>query len=186
MQEQEEANKEKRMQWFQERLASQIGLRWVVEAMCPNAGSVPHFSDVMEWGFPPVEMTEQNTQAFRNRFVQLLHRLREKRPVLVGHNLFLDLIYFYRCFFGPLPDRVQDFQSAMGDLFPMIFDTKYLADSVNDNSPLYKSSLEEIDEELSKLPTPVIGTLPILHVKSGFSIFRLTNVDRSTIRARQI
>lgn len=44
-------------------------------------------------------------------------------------------------------------------MFPLIIDTKFLADRVNDNSPLYKSSLEEIDQELSHIPVPLIGML---------------------------
>ena len=89
-----------------------------------------------------------------------------KHTVLVGHNLFLDLVYFYSTFFGPLPDRVGDFQHIIAGLFPLIFDTKYLADTINNNSPLYKSSLEELDHELSKLPVPVIGRLPQRKLKS--------------------
>jgi len=71
-------------------------------------------------------------------------------------SVFLDLIYFYSCFFGPLPDRVEDFQHTMNRLFPMVFDTKYLADKVN-NSVTYNSSLQDLDQELSRLPLPTIG-----------------------------
>lgn len=78
-------------------------------------------------------------------------------PVLVGHNVFLDLIYFYTCFFGSLPDRVEDFQLVMGRLFPLIFDTKYLADIIQDNSTSYNSSLAELDRELSMDTRPLIG-----------------------------
>ena len=53
---------------------------------------------------------------------------------------------------------MEGFQSIVAQVFPLVFDTKYLADKINDNSPLYKSSLNEIDQELSKLPIPIIGT----------------------------
>ena len=74
-------------------------------------------------------------------------------------SIFIDLIYFYSCFFGPLPDSVDDFQHLMKHVFPMVFDTKYLADNLNKNSGSYNSSLEDLDRELSYLPQPVIGKL---------------------------
>ena len=73
-------------------------------------------------------------------------------------SLFIDLIYFYNCFFGRLPDRVEDFQDVTSKIFAMVFDTKYLADKINDNSASYNSSLQDLDRELSKLTSPVIGT----------------------------
>ncbi len=93
-----------------------------------------------------------------DQFDELLSTLKTKDTVLVGHNLFLDLIYFFTCFFGCLPARVEGFQALVAQVFPLVFDTKYLADKINNNSPLYRSSLNEIDQELSKLPIPTIGT----------------------------
>ena len=92
-----------------------------------------------------------------DQFDELLTTLKTNDTILVGHNLFLDLIYFFTCFFGSLPVRVEGFQNIVAQVFPLVFDTKYLADKINDNSPLYKSSLNEIDQELSKLPIPTIG-----------------------------
>ena len=77
----------------------------------------------------------------------------------MGHNLFIDLVYFFACFIGRLPDRVEMFQDAMHSLFPIIIDTKYLATHDNDNSPMSRSSLEELDEALSEHPVPLIGKL---------------------------
>ena len=67
------------------------------------------------------------------------------------------MIYFYSCFFGPLPDRVEEFQHIMNNLFPMVFDTKYLADKIHNNAENYDSSLQGLDQELSVLPSPNIG-----------------------------
>ena len=97
-------------------------------------------------------------EAVADQFDELLSTLKTKNTILVGHNLFLDLVYFFTCFFGCLPDRVEGFQAIVAQVFPLVFDTKYLADKINDNSPLYKSSLNEIDQELSKLPIPTIGS----------------------------
>ncbi len=106
--------------------------------------------------YPPVLMTDIDREDHDASFKALIVRLRQKRTVLVGHNVFLDLVYFYSCFFGPLPERVEDFQQIFGYLFPMVFDTKYLADKINDNSSSYNSSLEDLDRELSQLPLPII------------------------------
>lgn len=165
----EEAQLQRKIAWFENNLARQVGIRWLAEAMCPDVDKVlpkecvPPFASgtlaaLANSTYPRMEMTDEEREAHDLRFAELCKTLREKRTVLVGHNLFLDLIYFFTFFFGPLPDRVEGFQRVIGQLFPLVLDTKYLADKINDNSPLYKSSLQEIDQELSKLPVPIIGT----------------------------
>ena len=166
----EEAQSQRKVAWFERSLTSQIGLRWVAEALCPNVDRVlfaelkaPKASQDLAavasagWIYPPCPISELKAGVIAFHFEKMLHKLETKRTILVGHNLFLDLIYFLTCFFGPLPDRVEGFQSIVGQLFPLVFDTKYLADKINDNSPLYRSSLEEIDQELSRLAVPIIG-----------------------------
>lgn len=51
---------------------------------------------------------------------------RSKKPV-VGHNLFLDLLYSYTHFVDYLPADVVDFKKAIHQIFPTIYDTKFLA-----------------------------------------------------------
>ena len=167
-QKREDAQLQRKTAWFEINLTRQIGLRWLAEAMCPDVDEVlpkervPPFASgnlaALSNSMHQVDSTDEDREAYMLQFAELCEILREKRTVLVGHNLFLDLIYFYTFFFGPLPDRVEDFQKTIARLFPLVFDTKYLADKINDNSPLYKSSLQELDQELSKLPVPVIGT----------------------------
>ena len=167
-QKREEAQLQRKVAWFESNLARQVGMRWLAEAMCPDVDKVlpkervPPFASgnlaaLATSTYPPIDMTDEEREAHNLRFAELCKTLKAKRTVLCGHNLFLDLIYFYAFFFGPLPDRVEGFQRVISQLFPLVFDTKYLADKINDNSPLYKSSLQEIDQELSKLPVPIIG-----------------------------
>lgn len=143
-------------------------MRWLAEAICPDVDKVlpkecvhpfasGNLAALASSTYPPMDMTEEEREAHVLRFAELCEKLGQKRTVLVGHNLFLDLIYFYTFFFGKLPDRVEGFQKTIAQLFPLVIDTKYLADKINNNSPLYKSSLQEIDQELSKLPVPIIG-----------------------------
>lgn len=166
--EREDVQLQRKVAWFENNLARQVGVRWLAEAICPDVDtvlpkkSVPpsasgNLAALATSTFPSIELTDEEREAHIFRFNELCKTLKEKRTVLVGHNLFLDLIYFYTFFFGQLPDRVDGFQKTIAQLFPLVIDTKYLADKINDNSPLYKSSLQEIDKELSKLPVPIIG-----------------------------
>ncbi|KAI1476458.1 CAF1-domain-containing protein [Daldinia eschscholtzii] len=52
--------------------------------------------------------------------------LKENRPILVGHNVFMDLAYIYQSFFEPLPANVDDFLTEINKLFPRIADTKFM------------------------------------------------------------
>ena len=161
--EREELVLTRKRQVMERNLIQQIGMRWVIEAMCHKAETVLDsgivspisaatvFRNTLWEGSPAKDESS-------GELPHQLQRLSHEGTILVGHNLFLDLIYLYQCFFGPLPELVEDFQSIMGLLFPLIIDTKYLADMLNENSPRYRSSLEEIDQELSKGPSPSIGT----------------------------
>ena len=149
-------------------LTSQIGLRWIAEALCPAVDEelpqecIPpnahgDLTKVFPWSLPPILSNEDDQEGYVDRHSETMCKLQKRGTVLIGHNVFLDLMYFYTCFFGSLPDRVEDFQRVMGRLFPMIFDTKYLADIVNHNSGSYNSSLEDLDRQLSEVPFPLIG-----------------------------
>ena len=158
----------KRRYGLERNLVQQIGLRWIVEALCSNIDDVLPKEHRSPMSYAAVFRSMLDTQPTPNEpnMTQQsmdLQDLLRKGTILVGHNLFLDLVYLYACFFGPLPERVEDFQAAMGILFPLIVDTKYLADIINQNSPRYRSSLEEIDAELSRIPSPTIreSYLPI-------------------------
>lgn len=148
-QEREDAVQKARDISFEAKLTKQIGLRWLVEGMVGG-----DLTSIASWNSQP-EMS--NLKDRKPKFVELFDRLKKKRTVIVGHNIFIDLIYFYACFFGKLPDCVEDFQRVMHELFPIVVDTKYLATHSSDNAAISRSSLEELDEELSKLSVPVIG-----------------------------
>ena len=152
-QEREDLAKKDRNRYFEEKLSRQIGLRWIVEAMVGGDLS-PIDPQTLEY-----VVEDQSDEVVRS-FNELRDQLKAKRTILVGHNVFLDLINFHKCFFGTLPDRVEDFQRIMHELFPVIIDTKYLATHNAVNPALSRSALEDLDYELSKLPVPVIETHP--------------------------
>lgn len=88
----------------------------------------------------------------------LQSKLKSRQSVLVGHNLFTDLINFYKCFIGDLPDRIEDFQEAIHALFPFVIDTKYMA-THNCSSVTPSSSLVEIYDNLAQRKIPKICRL---------------------------
>ena len=47
----------------------------------------------------------------------------QQKPV-VGHNLFMDLLFLHEKFYRPLPAKLKDFKKNMNRLLPSIFDTK--------------------------------------------------------------
>ncbi|KAF6838700.1 caf1 family ribonuclease [Colletotrichum plurivorum] len=49
------------------------------------------------------------------------------RPVIVGHNIFWDLLFLYQTFFKDLPDTSVEFFAKIHDSFPCILDTKVMA-----------------------------------------------------------
>ncbi|KAL9603936.1 MAG: hypothetical protein Q9219_000874 [cf. Caloplaca sp. 3 TL-2023] len=149
----ETADQKYRARMFDERLTRQIGLRWLIEAICGG-----DLSPINPNSFYTTVKARQERAAAE--FIKVRDQLEGKSTVLVGHNFFLDLIYFHACFFGPLPDRVEDFQRTIHGLFPRIIDTKYLATHKNDESALARSSLEELHAKLSKQTEPIIELHP--------------------------
>ena len=145
-----------RLKTFSEKISRQTGLRWFVEAMVGGSLETLDPTTLIRPidGRPPW-FNRKNVEA---DFGVLRRRLQNHRTVLVGHNIFVDLIYFYRCFIGPLPSSVQEFKSEIHKLFPMIIDTKYLATHLN-NSNDVRSGLVELDMDLSSMKIPAIGML---------------------------
>ena len=144
-----------RLEAFHERVKRQIGIRWFVEAMV--GGNLK--------GIDATTLVRPNTDGKLGWFdkrrtleeFDTLRRCVEKhRTVLVGHNMFMDLINFYRCFVGTLPENLQEFKSEIHALFPFIIDTKYLATHFNNDGDV-RSRLEQPDADLVGMPVPVLG-----------------------------
>lgn len=138
-----------KMRQLRERIYSQMGLRWLIEAMV--GGDVSRLSPPSLIGSSPRGKGNALDQCD-----ELRAKLKAKRLILVGHNLFTDLVNFYKCFFGSLPDTVEEFLVAIHELFPIIVDTKYLA-TYDCGTEMPSSMLMEIDEKLNARQMPVIG-----------------------------
>ncbi|CEJ58131.1 hypothetical protein PMG11_06801 [Penicillium brasilianum] len=141
------------------RIRKHVGFRWIAEALA--GGDLSSLdSSIFEGFLGDVHPPSITAKSLSER---LKCRLKEHRPILVGHNSFTDMVFFYRCFLGPLPNKVEDFISLIHETFPVMMDTKYLAtqdfDAMNPSS-----SLEELNKTLAKIKTPKIE-IDSLHSK---------------------
>jgi poly(A)-specific ribonuclease len=134
----------------------QTGFRWVIEAMTGGPLSqidLTWFARNPDTGAP----SYYDNVACEARFHRACDKLKRKRPVLVGHNCFTDLIYLYSTFIGKLPETVGEFGLRIHDLFPVIVDTKYMfTHNCGNLNPA--SSLDSIEESLRTQQTPRIET----------------------------
>ncbi|KKK27003.1 hypothetical protein ARAM_007082 [Aspergillus rambellii] len=156
--EREKAIRDQRVKWVEEHARRQTGFRWVAEALVGGdlSNLDPHSFSILSTNNA---QAGQRSYALKDFSDRLKERLKSHRLLLVGHNLFTDLIYFCRTFFGPLPDRLEDFQSLVHDLFPLLVDTKYMA-THNCGSINPRSSLQEINDSLLQTPIPAISIHP--------------------------
>lgn len=116
----EDSVKRSKQKQFEERLSRAIGARWIIEAFVGPNGDISGINqrscvsrdvDGNAVWFDPEKV--------RREFEQLQKSFREKPVILVGHNLFTDLICFYQMFLGPLPETVEDFGRVINCLFPV-------------------------------------------------------------------
>ncbi|KAL4931915.1 ribonuclease H-like domain-containing protein [Aspergillus undulatus] len=149
--ERENTVRDKRIQRVRELAWKEAGFRWVAEALA--GGDLSNLSPNYFPGFRANKAPAEQGETLHDFVDDFKERLKAQRPVLVGHNLFTDLIYFFRCFFSPLPERVEDFQSMVHEHFPVLIDTKYLA-THDCGSMNPTSSLQEINGNLLQLPKP--------------------------------
>ena len=116
-QQREDANKQRQQKRLDEQISRQIGLRWLFEAM--SGGDLSGIN-AREFGRTlSGEAKFVDMEAITKRLDVVKARLQRQRTVLVGHNLFTDLIYLYRVFLGTLPEQVEDFQRVLHELFPL-------------------------------------------------------------------
>jgi poly(A)-specific ribonuclease len=83
-----------------EQIARQTGFRWIFEALAH--GDVTHANPLDVSRSAGGAMSEQSYDV-RDRYDRAVERLKTHQPVLVGHNMFTDIVYLYRTFVGELP-----------------------------------------------------------------------------------
>ncbi|PGH23764.1 hypothetical protein AJ80_02194 [Polytolypa hystricis UAMH7299] len=151
----EEEVRSEKIRVLQQRISQQTGFRWIVEGMA--GGDLSNLDS--RCFLQILSASRVSGEALFEHSRKLQNKLKAKRPILVGHNMFTDLVNFYRCFIGDLPDKVEDFQKAIHELFPMVIDTKYMA-THNCSSSKPSSSLIELNTLLAESKTPEIRIDP--------------------------
>jgi hypothetical protein len=150
----EEGILQQKIQRVEKRLIDQRGFRWIIEAL--TGGDLSQLEANL---FDPVVLDCGNLSreaAVKNFAESVKADLQKNRPPVVGHNLFTDVIYMWQCFFGELPDRVEDFVKLVHSKFPLLIDTKYIfTHDCGDVNPI--ASLGSMDEALKGITDPEIG-----------------------------
>jgi len=67
---------------------------------------------------------KERTLDFLTGFSRIFDLIVEEQKPVVGHNLFMDLLFLHEKFYLPLPTKLKDFKKNINRLFPSIFDTK--------------------------------------------------------------
>ena len=92
-------------------------------------------------------------------FNQILQLVCQSNKPAVFHNGFLDLFHLLKQFYGPLPEKWDDFKSMVHRFFPKIFDTKYLACVDPFREYIERSSLSAVFEKFN-ITFPVKLNMP--------------------------
>jgi poly(A)-specific ribonuclease len=139
----------------QQRINRQTGVRWLIEAMI--RGSLESLSciDCASKSGTDAENAAANAK-IEKRLEKVKAAIKNKCTVLVGHNIFTDLVYLYHCFIGALPATIEGFQTTIHAHFPFIVDTKYMA-TYRCGAGSIKSSLLEVHERLKIVEKPSIS-----------------------------
>ncbi|KAK0128249.1 hypothetical protein ONS95_000226 [Cadophora gregata] len=147
----EEFQKRKDMR-FNMLVAKQKGLRWIFEAL-----SGGELSDIDPDWFCSKSAEDSEEQWFKvqREFAEVVETLRNKKHIIVGHNLFADLAFLFRTFIGHLPVNVKHFQEDIHALFPYVIDTKYIA-TYGADAMSTRSNLKELLAPLRKTHVPLI------------------------------
>jgi poly(A)-specific ribonuclease len=156
--EREESIRQQKVRRLENRLLEHRGFRWIIEAL--TGGDA--LSQLESKKFEPLVLDGADFTARRGAIedfaTNIKARLQSKkrRSPVVGHNLFLDLVYLWQCFYGDLPDRVEEFIQLLHAKFPVLIDTKYIfTHECGDMNPV--ASLDIIDEACKHITNPEIS-----------------------------
>lgn len=152
-QEADEARHRDQKERIDRNINTAVEFRWLIEALIGGdiTGIPPEsFQQAM-----PSDVAIDDLQPLKRFANDLQAKVMSRSKVVVGHNLYLDLLNLYSCFIGELPEKVEDFRTAIHELFPVIIDTKFLAteDSATWNNA---SDLRWVEKGVRLQETPKI------------------------------
>lgn len=78
-------------------------------------------------------LSSAKTLAWRSMsgFSEVFQLLTKSQKPIIGHNLLTDLLFMYKQFHKPLPSNLKQFKLLITELFPHIYDTKFISYEVN-------------------------------------------------------
>ncbi|KAI8900477.1 ribonuclease H-like domain-containing protein [Globomyces pollinis-pini] len=76
-------------------------------------------------------------------FRKVLDALSTAAVPVVGHNMYLDICYTFEHFFRKLPEDAKEFKNQLHSFLPIVFDTKYIAESSSSIQKHVKSTVLE-------------------------------------------
>jgi len=88
-------------------------------------------------------------------FAKVISLLSNSHKLVVGHNMYLDLLHVIHQFIFPLPKEYKEFKRLVQTVFPIIIDTKHMASSaLLSNVVSSSTSLGDLYETLTRLNQP--------------------------------
>lgn len=137
----------------EKRLLELRGFRWLIEAL--TGGDLSQLTPQVFQPLVGVVEEQENALAVYKRTVNGLKSKNGRIP-LVGHNLFMDVVYLWQCFYGGLPDKVEEFAVLLHEKFPLLIDTKYIfTHDCGDMNPV--ASLDDIAKAYENVTKPEIS-----------------------------
>lgn len=94
-------------------------------------------------------------------FSKILHIISKCKKPLVGHNLMLDIMHVVGQFLTDLPDTYEEFKEVVHDMFPDLYDTKYVASTLALRKLVPSTTLEDLNETLSRKPFKPVLIQPV-------------------------
>lgn len=81
-------------------------------------------------------------------FAKIIEILIKQKKKLIGHNIYFDILFLYDKLIDDLPETFYEFKSNFNQLFPVVYDTKYIATTYAKDFDLTK--LESIYQRIQK------------------------------------
>lgn len=81
-------------------------------------------------------------------FLEIIEQIIVNKKPLVGHNLSIDLIQIINQFLKPLDQDYDSFKHTCHTLFPLIYDTKYIANLMLESDTTSQTRLNDLYNEL--------------------------------------
>lgn len=104
-------------------------------------------------------------------FTQVVKMISQSGKLVVGHNMFLDLIHVIEQFLCPLPEKFDDFKATISAVFPRLIDTKVMANTQPFRDLIPSSVLADLVKHVSKKPFQKVA----VQFDEGFSDYGDSN-----------